>query len=149
MKNCDVTVNPRDPNFLEFMQTNGYVLIKGRSLSDHPAILTHYSKNGSGVIHLVFVNVPTLSEVKKCYVATDAGLLDDFWVKLGLFAIEDENKENLGIEKSTPTSRTRLTWVPAKLEEYQPGISQANLSLDTNQSETMVQAYKNLVLEII
>ncbi|XP_015524580.1 uncharacterized protein LOC107227831 [Neodiprion lecontei] len=103
-------VNARSPPLSEFMQTNGYVLVNGRSPGDRPARPTYYCKNGRNVIDLVFVKASSLSEIEDFEIETEAGLLDHLSVKLELCAIGAEIEENYGSKLGDTNRGTRLIW---------------------------------------
>lgn len=144
LRNCDEIVNARGEPLLEFMGTNGFVLLNGRTPSDRPAQPTYYSKLGSSVIDLVFVNVENVSEIRDSCIISRAGSSDHFPVRIELWATpEMVVEDNIGVEARPRQSI--LKWIPEKAEQYQNEIRQSSRILHLHRVQSIESLYENMV----
>lgn len=105
------------------MQTNGYVILNGRTPGDRPTRLTYCSKTGSSVIDLVVVNASSLSEIKNFRIKAEAGLSDHFPAEL-TWSVDDGGPiSSVDMEETSGSPVPKHNWAPDAASQYKCDIS--------------------------
>uniref|UniRef100_A0A6P7HGP3 Uncharacterized protein LOC114348469 n=1 Tax=Diabrotica virgifera virgifera TaxID=50390 RepID=A0A6P7HGP3_DIAVI len=99
-----MVVNAKGRNIIDFMNTNSFCLLNGRTESDTPAQFTHISKAGNSVIDLAFIQNSAIPIIQDLCVMNHNSPSDHFGILVTCvsdFFRESRFKKALPIQKKT------------------------------------------------
>lgn len=117
----DIVRNGRGVNLLDFMNINSFILLNGRTCSDHPAHFTYCSMGGKSAIDLFWCSAGDIS------IVSDLRVLDDclcpsahFPVQMHLYYTEKINCVNPGVDSE---SGVVFKWYPSGRVSYSSAMA--------------------------
>lgn len=120
----DQICNSRGSDLLEFMNTNSFLLVNGRTYSDSPARYTYCSVSGNSVIDLLWCSAGDLQ------VISDLRVLNSILCSSGHFPLEfclsgsnQDQIERNNREQQSLTSRSVFAWDAAKALSYSSAMA--------------------------
>lgn len=107
----DRLINQRGSLVIDFMSTNDFLLVNGRSTSGRPARPTFTSDIGKSVIDLVWVSVMGLRWIKDLRIVLEPTLFDHFPVELKLWCENSTESQTVDEIENLTASHTGIRCV--------------------------------------
>lgn len=132
----DTTVNARGRALDNFMSTNGFLLVNGRTLSDCPGRNTFCGEVGVSLIDQFWVSVDDLAIVEDLKVEIGVSGSDHFPVSLFIQAQQNDSIDSTScLPSAAPTGPPRLVWDSSKNVDYAEALQPSGrLALDFDSS---------------
>ncbi|XP_057324840.1 uncharacterized protein LOC130667344 [Microplitis mediator] len=138
----DKAINHRGKSLQDFMDSNGFILINGRSMSDTPGQFTFGNANGNSTVDLVWVNIIGLHLIRDMWVESVITKSDHWPVTLELNlpfsnpSIEDQDLIS--------AARSRLVWSPSQSSSFKMAMLHSPNVTGDFATSTSDRLYDNL-----
>ncbi|XP_046411929.1 uncharacterized protein LOC124175576 [Neodiprion fabricii] len=142
---CDNTTNKQGTTVLDFMSSNGFILLNGRTSSDHPGGYTFRNAIGKSRVDLIWINILGINHVKDMkieYIITNS---DHLPVTVILNSIRQENSV-ISPACSTPTPK--LSWNPLYADTFRETLRWSS-SIAQDFATTTVNTLSDILRESI